>query len=301
MESREEHGGGSAGARCPACDGSPDGSPAGAGDPGILGGLPTVAAINASARPGSQAKALTPAAGPVRCRGCGESLYRFGGELLLHRGTPPMLPMHIAAARLRNHLRRLAITRLDLIDGDCYLLPYYRIEGATPDGETEFAALAARMGDARLELPYLPPADLRPWEAPAEGAAGPAGEGHALLRIVPPSMGWREAAGRQDGEGFRADRVRELIHYPFWMMRVGDTGRTEGVWMDGIDARLSFHRMRLPAPMPSKMARAGWVAVPAVMAAAGAAVQPSLALPIAAAAWLASVPLVHSLLRRWNG
>jgi hypothetical protein len=210
--------------------------------------------------------------------------------------------MHVAAARLRNHLRRLAITRVDLIDGDCYLLPYYRVEGGGSGGDASWTVLACRLGDARLEDPTLPPADLRPYEAPGEGAAGPAGEGHAALRVIPPTLTWQGAAARSAAEGREASRVVELIHYPFWLMRVGDTGKVEGAWMDGIEARLIFHRIRLAETVPSRGARAGWTLLPAAVAAAGALAEPSLALPVAGAVWLLGIPLLKvGLLGRWNG
>lgn len=286
---------------CPACGRPPLASPPGDAG-GIRGGAPSAAAIQASARPGPKARLVVEVSGPLSCRECGEALYRFGDTLLRHRGTPPVLPMHVAAARLRNHLRRLAITRVGLIEGDCYLLPYYRVEGAGPEGSGSFTMLAARLGDTRLERPTLPPADLRPYEEPLPGAAGPSGQGHAPMRVLPPALSWKEAAARHAPEGWRPGRAVELIHYPFWLMRVVDTGRLEGVWMDGIEARLIFHRIRLASPMPSRLARAGWTVLPAAAAAAGAVVRPSLALPLAVAAWLASAPVLHAaLLRRWHG
>lgn len=286
---------------CPACGGSPLRVPPGEAG-GIRGGVPSAAAIHATTRPGPARISAEEAVGPLACRRCGEALYRFRGDLLRHRGTAPMLPMHVAAERLRNHLRRLAITRVGLIDGDCYLLPYYRLEGAPPEGDSSTTVLAARLGEARLESPSLPAADLRPYGEPADGAAGPAGEGHAVLRVLPPTISWKEAAARAGKQEGTAAGAAELIHYPFWLMRVGDAGRTEGVWMDGIEARLIFHRIRLAPTMPSRLSRAGWTALPAVAAAAGAVVRPSLALPVAVVTWLAAAPVLHAaLLRRWNG
>lgn len=270
---------------------------------GIRGGIPTAADINASMMP----RSLRPLAagrrsGPLRCAACGDALYFHDGRFLPHRGTEPMLPMHVAASRLRNHLRRLAITRIGLIDGDCYLLPFYRMEGSTPDGESTFTLLAMRLGDPWLERPHLPPANLRPWEAPDPGAAGPAGEGQATLRILPPTLTPEEAAARLGEPGWEARRAIEMIHYPFWLMRVGDCGKVEGAWMDGIEAKLILHRIRLTPPVPSGKARAGWTALPAVALLAGALAEPSMALVLAAAAWGVGAPLVHeALLRRWNG
>ncbi len=240
--------------------------------------------------------------GSLRCKACGDTLYLVPGALVPHRGTQLMIPMHVAAARLRNHLRRLAILRLGLIEGDCYLLPYYRVEGATPDGETTFTILAARLGDARLDRAFLPPGDLRAWEEPDPAAAGsPSGAG-AGVRILEPTLSWEEAGRRHAAEGWEARRVLELIHYPFWLMRVHDCGRIEGAWMDAIEAKLIFHRIRLSPPIPSRNARLLWTALPAAAALAGAIAAPAAALPLSLAAWGAGVPLLHAALtRRWNG
>jgi hypothetical protein len=213
-----------------------------------------------------------------------------------------MIPMHVAAARLRNHLRRLAIIRLGLIDGDCYLLPYYRMEGSTPDGEDSFTLLGTRLGDARLEHPFLPPGNLRPYQEPDRAAAGPSGEENAILRVLPPTISWREAAARVKDKGWEARRAVELIHYPFWLMRVDDCGKMEGAWMDGIEARLIFHRIRLTPPVPSRRSRAMWSVVPAAAAVAGSLAAPALTLPLAALAWAAGLPMLHGMvMRRWHG
>jgi hypothetical protein len=123
--------------------------------------------------------------------------------------------MAMAADRLRNHLRRLAIVRLGRIEGDCWMLPFLRMEGATPEGDTTFTLLAASLGEERLERAFLPPADIRPWSPPAEGAAGRSGEGHAALRILPPTLTPSVLEARARALGWSVSRVVELIHYPF--------------------------------------------------------------------------------------
>jgi hypothetical protein len=210
--------------------------------------------------------------------------------------------MSVAATRLRNHLRRLAILRPGRIEGECYLLPFYRMEGSTPEGDESFTLLAASLGEERLQSPFLPPADLKPFEMPAEGAAGASGRGHAELRVLPPTLTAREAAVRVEPIGWRAERAVELLHYPFWLMRVEDCGKLEGAWVDGIEVKLIHHRMRLASPIPGRGPRLIGTALPALASLALAAALPDLAIPAAAAAWIAGVPLIHlTVLRGWRG
>jgi len=289
---------------CPAC-GADLGGPPAEERGGIRGGVPSPEEIHLTTLPHAERVALKEARqrGARPCAKCGETLYRVGGHVLRHRIASIFLPMHVAAARLRNHLRRLAITRVGPIEGDCYFLPYYRMEGASPEGDETFTLLAVRLGDERLERPFLPPADLRPFEKPAEGAAGPSGEGHAAVRVLEPAMTPEEAAERAEGLGFKAERPVELIHYPFYLMRVEDCGRVEGAWMDGIEAKLQFHRLRLAPPVPGRREKAVATLVPAAAAALAGAFLPLPAGLIAGAAiWAAGAPFLHAAVtRRWRG
>jgi len=242
-------------------------------------------------------------AGPRSCPSCGEKLYRIGGELLRHRIASIFLPMHVTAARLRNHLRRLAITRVGPIEGDCYFLPYYRMEGSSPEGDETFTLLAVNLGDERLERPFLPPADMKPFEQPARDAAGPSGEGNAPVRVLDPSMTPEEAAARVAPLGFKVSRPLELIHYPFYLMRVEDCGRIEGAWLDGIEAKLIRHRLRLAPPVPGRKTKAAACFFPAAAAAMAGAFAPApFGVALVAAIWAAGAPLLYAMLTRsWRG
>jgi len=294
----------------------------------ILGGVPTPADIMAAARPHAERTAAGAAltvgesgergavatqprrreAGPLRCASCDETLYQAGPIVLKHRGAPPMIPMWVAADRLRNHLRRLAITRLGRIDGDCYLLPFIRFEGKTPEGDETFTLLGASIGEERLEATFLPPADLRPYKDPDEGAAGAAGEGSAAIRVLPMTLSFAELRKRAEARGWEATRPVEIIHYPFWLMRVEDCGKLEGAWMDGIEGKQIHHRMRLTPPVPSLKKVAAWALLVALVAGALAAVafraEPGVvaALGAGVGVWLAGAPVLHAALHRsWRG
>jgi hypothetical protein len=252
----------------------------------------------ACGRPAGEA----PPPGPGRCPACGVTLYRFPGIALPHRLAGLLLPMSVTADRLRNHLRRLAILRVGRIEGDCYLLPFYRMEGRNAEGEETFTVLAANVGDPRLERALLPPADWKPFEAPAPGAAGSFGSGGAPLRVLMPSLSPEEAAARMARHRWKVDRAVELFHYPFWLMRIEDCGRLEGAWVDGIEARLIHHRIRLTPPVPGGRTLALCTGLPALPALAAAAALPALALPVGAAAWVLAAPLLRSVFtRRWRG
>jgi hypothetical protein len=243
-----------------------------------------------------------PARGPASCGSCNRAVYLFGETALPHGIAGLLLPMSVAADRLRNHLRRLAIVRVGRIEGDCYFLPFYRVEGRTPEGHESFTLLAANVGEPRLERAFLPPADWKPFAEPAGDAAGPSGEGHAALRVLPPTFSPAEAATRVERYQWQVDRPVELFHYPFWLMRVEDRGRIEGAWVDGIEARLIHHRLRLTPPVPEGRSVALWTGLPALPAIAAAAVLPVLALPAGVAAWALAAPLLHALFaRRWRG
>ena len=286
-------------ATCPSCGGPVRRPPASAGRGGIVGGVSTPAEIEAAARPSVERAATARPEGAVTCASCGERLHRRGDAYLPHRIAKAVLPMWVAADRLRNHLRRLAIVRLGRIDGDCYFLPFIRMEGTTPEGDETFTILAASIGEERLERPFLPAADIKPFEPPEEGSAGGAGTGSAVIRLLPPTIPKPALVRSVEAVGWRPSRELELIHYPFWLMRVEDRGRIEGAWMDGIEGRLIHHRIRLTPPIPARGAVARLTALPA--AAAGALAAP-LALPGAAAAWTAGIPLLYyALLRRWRG
>ena len=166
-----------------------------------------------------------------------------------------------AADRLRNHLRRRAITRLGLIEGDLYFLPYWRITGPG-DGSAAYL-LAAEVGDARLSRVHLPPADLKPFDT----AAVP-----PEATVVPASTPAGPSSALDDAE---------LIHYPFWLMRVEDSGRIEGAWIDGVEGKVIHHTLKLPAPLPSTRTSALLLSVPALL--------------MAAAAWLPGGPIVFAL------
>jgi len=210
--------------------------------------------------------------------------------------------MAMAADRLRNHLRRLAIVRLGRIEGDCYLLPFVRMEGRTPDGDETFTLLSASLGEERLEVVFLPPADLKPFEPPRAGAAGASGTAEAVLRVLMPTLSEAALRARAESRGFTVTRCMEIIHYPLWLMRVEDRGRLEGAWMDGIEGKLIHHRMRLSPPLPSGRRAAAALLLPAVAAAAAGTAAPHQALGWAAAIWAAAVPIFHArLLRGWRG
>lgn len=270
----------------------------------ILGGIPTPAEIEFAERPFAERAPRRDALGEgsLRCASCGETLYRRRRELFLHRGAAPVLTMAMAADRLRNHLRRLAIVRLGRIEGDCYMLPFFRMEGTTPEGDTTFTLLAASIGEERLERAFLPPADIRPWAPPPDGSAGRSGEGQAALRIVPPTLMQAHLGLRAKASGWSVARVVELIHYPFWLMKVDDCGRTEGAWIDGIEGKLIHHRMRLSPPLPPRWRGAAATAVPALAGSAAVLLAPGHALGWTAAIWAAGVPLISAaVLRRFRG
>ena len=238
----------------------------------------------------------------TRCASCGETLYRREGGLIPHRIATAVLPMWVVADRLRNHLRRLAIVRVGRIEGDCYFLPFVRMEGGDPEGDGPEMLLAASIGEERIERVCLPAADLRPFEPPEAGAAGRSGDAPATVRILWPTLPKHALAARVERQGWSPSREVELVHFPFWLMRAEDRGRIEGVWMDGIEGRLIHHRIRLTPPLPSRGDLAILTALPAAAALAAGAVAPPLAMPAAAMAWALSVPLAHSaLLRRWRG
>jgi ssDNA-binding Zn-finger/Zn-ribbon topoisomerase 1 len=286
---------------CPACGAPLDQAPPARG--GILDGVPTAAEMESTALPhAARAAARRPEGGPGRCPACGEAVYRAGREAFRHRGAAPVLTMAAAADRLRNHLRRLAIVRAGRIDGDCYVLPYLRAEGRTPDGEASFALLAASLGEERLEIAFLPPADVRPFEPPGEGAAGRSGAEAAAVRVLPATLPPGRLSSRVEAQGWSIARFVELIHYPFWLMRVEDCGRLHGAWMDAIEGKLIHHRMRLARPIPRRGALAGWTMLPAAAAGAAALLAPGGGLAAAAAAWALGVPWIHAgVLRRWGG
>ena len=130
---------------------------------------------------------------------------------------------------------RRAITRPGLIEGDLYLLPYWRVAGHGLQGETGLHLLAAELGDPRLAWVRLPPADLTPFGPDAV----PAG-----ARLVEAGA-WNETVKKKaESKGWRIESLEELIHYPFWLMRVEDSGRFEGAWIDGVEGRVIITRSR---------------------------------------------------------
>lgn len=196
-----------------------------------------------------------------------------------HLMARPVLDRGGAADRLRNHLRRRAITRLGLIEGDLYMLPYWRAAGRGPEGETTFHLLAAELGDARLLRVNLPAADLHPFEpasAPSEALVVHASRSERAITVKAASIGWR------------VDALEELIHYPFWLMRVEDSGRFEGAWIDGVEGRVIHHALKVPAPIPTVKQSAIMLAAPAALMAAAALSTDDLVLLAAATAFVAS-------------
>ena len=203
----------------------------------------------------------------------------------------PVLDRGGAADRLRNHLRRRAITRVGLIEGDLYLLPFWRARGIGPEGETSFHVLGAEIGDARLTRANLPPANLKPFHPDA----------------VPPGARWAaatlgEARVKQRAEaiGWRVEELEELIHYPFWLMRVEDSGRIEGGWIDGVEGKVIHHSLKVPPPVPSTRLLAAMTAVPAALMGAVALMVDSRIAAAAIAAVVAgvSVPVLTLSLDR---
>ena len=186
--------------------------------------------------------------------------------------------------------------------GDCYFVPYYRFAGTTPEGDDSFLVAAAGTGDDRLERPFLPPADLKPYVEPAPDAAGPSGEGHAKLHVLPVTRTPGEASARVGTMGWKFDRVLELIHYPFYLMHVEDSGRLEGAWVDGIEVKLIHHRLRLTHPLPGGKRTALILGIPAAVAVAGTVISPPLWIPLSIMAWVVATPLaIQVLLRDWRG
>src|SRR5678815_4783285 len=149
-----------------------------------------------------------------------------------HVMARPVLDRGGSADRLRNHLRRRAITRPGLIEGDLYLLPFWRATGRGPEGEKTFYLLAAEVGDERLLRTNLPPADLKPFD---DSAVPPE------ARLVEASLDEEAVTRRAEAIGWQADSLEELIHYPFWLMRVEDSGRFEGAWIDGVEGKVIHH------------------------------------------------------------
>jgi len=166
----------------------------------------------------------------------------------------PVLDRGGVSDRLRNHLRRRAITRLGLIEGDLYMLPFFRVTGLGPEGETSFHVMAAETGDPRLTRLNLLPADLKPFDP----AALP-----PEIRVMPQTSSESFVRQRAQDLGWRADTLDELIHYPFWLMRIEDSGRFEGGWIDGVEGKLIQHTLRVPPPVPSLKRCAILLALPA--------------------------------------
>ncbi len=175
-----------------------------------------------------------------------------------HLLARPVIDHGGAADRVRNHLRRRAITRVGRIEGDLYLLPYLRATGVGPEGEGTFHLLAAELGDPRIRLAHLPPADLAPFDA----TVLPAG-----ARLMPATQ--RDDQVREAGEAiaWRPRSFEALVHYPFWLMRVEDCGRVEGAWIDAVEGRLIHHTIGSAAPLPSLRRCALLLAPPAALAA----------------------------------
>ena len=201
----------------------------------------------------------------------------------------PVLDRGGTADRIRNHLRRRAITRPGLIEGDLYMLPWWRCSGLGPEGETTFHILAAEVGDARLHRADLPPADLKPFDPSSlpEGA-----------RLLTATQDEPRVKARAAALGWRVDSLEALIHYPFWLMRIEDSGRTEGGWIDGVEGRIIHHTLKVPPPVPSLKQSAWMLAVPAALMAGGA-----LAFGAGWAVWAAVVvvladPLIVRYLNR---
>ncbi len=172
-----------------------------------------------------------------------------------HAMAIPVLDRGSSADRMRNHLRRRAITRVGMIEGDLYMLPYWRAAGQGPEGETTFHLLAAELGDARLHRANLVPANLKPFDP----TGLPAG-----ARVVEPSLSEAQVAARGAALGWRVERLEELIHYPFWLLRIVDQGRIEGGWIDGIEGKVILHNLKVPRPLPRLAALAGIWSVPAL-------------------------------------
>ena len=173
-----------------------------------------------------------------------------------HVMARPVLDRGGSADRLRNHLRRRAITRLGLIEGDLYLLPFWRATGQGPEGEKTFHLLAADLGDDRLMRANLPPSDLKPFD---DSAVPPE------ARLVDASLDPEEVFRRAEAIGWSADSLEELIHYPFWLMRVEDSGRFEGAWIDGVEGKVIHHTLKVPPPAPSFKSSAMLLAAPALL------------------------------------
>lgn len=171
----------------------------------------------------------------------------------------PVLDRGSSADRMRNHLRRRAITRVGMIEGDLYMLPFWRAAGQGPEGETTFYLLAAEVGDARLHRSNLLPANLQPFDRTGLPASA---------RIVEASLTEAQVVARAGAQGWRAERLEELIHYPFWLLRIVDQGRVEGGWIDGIEGKIIHHNLKVPRPVPKLMTLAGIWAAAAVMVAA---------------------------------
>lgn len=201
-----------------------------------------------------------------------------------HLMAIPVLDRGGAADRLRNHLRRRAITRVGLIEGDLYMLPFWRAGGLGPGREEAFHLLAAEMGDPRLRRPNLLPADLKPFDA---STLPP---GAVVVRAEPVTA---PAARRGAALGWRADRFDHLVHYPFWMMRVEDSGRIEGAWIDGIEGRVIVHSLKVPPPAPS-LGESALALAPSALAMALADLIPGTAgrLAASAAVFAAAAPIL---------
>lgn len=177
-----------------------------------------------------------------------------------HLMAVPILDRGGAADRMRNHLRRRAIIRPGLIEGDLYFLPFRRAAGRGPEGETEFHLLATEVGDSRLHRANLPPADLKPFDPellPGEARLMRETHADASLPARAAALGWH------------VETLEELIHYPFWMMRIEDCGRTEGAWIDGVEGKIIHHLLKVPPPIPSSKRCAVVMTAPALLMGAG--------------------------------
>lgn len=177
-----------------------------------------------------------------------------------HLMAVPVLDRGGASDRIRNHLRRRGITRPGMIEGDLYFLPFRRAVGRGPEGESEFHLLAAEVGDSRLHRANLPPADMKPFDRmslPGEARLLRVTHSEASLPARAAALGWHAAT------------LEELIHYPFWMVRILDCGRTEGAWIDGVEGKVIHHLLKAPPPVPPARWCAAAAAAPALLMGAG--------------------------------
>jgi hypothetical protein len=166
-----------------------------------------------------------------------------------HLIASPLLGVDDAAARLREDLPPRA-----RVDGDLYLLPYRRVIVMGPLGRTRLDVLSASLGDPRLHGVRLPAVDFSPFS----DAGVPAG-----ARLVAATATDEEIRRRAESFRCQVQRLEQLLHFPFWHLRLREGGRVDGAWVDAVEGTVIVHNLPARPAAPSRAESAAVLAVPA--------------------------------------